>query len=250
MTLKRLAAIALLSGILTAYGTPGEASLITWDFRSGSSTPYTVLNSGSYGNIYTFTVDSITVTVTAWGLTGSSGTTFQTAQVARTASGLGGCNRGEGQNCTSNPRLDNVGQLEFLLFKFSSPVNGIQIVLDPAGTFDRDVSYWVGNMTAASLAGGLSQLGGLGFGSRQDVPSAGPPANSPLTLSLTSGDVTSVLFGAQAPSLTTGTELDRFFVKSLTMDPPVATPEPGTLLLLGSGLVGVAAFGRRLRKRG
>ena len=29
-----------------------------------------------------------------------------------------------------------------------------------------------------------------------------------------------------------------------------AVPEPGTLLLLGSGLIGVAAFGQRLRKRG
>lgn len=33
-------------------------------------------------------------------------------------------------------------------------------------------------------------------------------------------------------------------------DPPASVPEPGTLLLLGSGLIGIGAFGRRLRKRG
>jgi len=80
--------------------------------------------------------------------------------------------------------------------------------------------------------------------------------SSALTLSLTGDSVISLLFGTQAALTTCSTgssnDCDRFYVKSLIDDgpPSVATPEPGTLFLLGSGLVGVAAFGRRLRKRG
>jgi len=249
MTIKRLAAIAVLGGFLLAHPTQGEASLITWDFTSPPST-----SSGSgYGNNYGFTVDGITVSVSGWGLTGNSMTTFQAAQVLSTAYGLGSCNQGEGVNCTGDPRLDNVGQREFLLFQFSAPVDLKQIVIDPKDTFDRDVSYWVGNYQTGGLAGvGLLGLSGLGFGDQQNV--SNNTASSALTLSLTGNSVTSLLFGAQAAltTCTTGStnNCDRFYIRSLTDDAPVATPEPGTLFLLGSGLVGAAAFGRRLRKRG
>ena len=262
MTLKRLAAIALLSGILTAWGTPGEASLITWDFTMGSSTPSTSFGSG-YTLGYTFTDpgSGIAVTATAWGLTGNGLTTFQTAQVARTAYGLGSCNRGDG-TCTGDVRrVDNVGQLDFILFQFSTPVDLKGIVIDPGGIpFDLDASYWVGN-TANNLRDllpgkGLSGLPGptgLGFGTQQNVPWLNSPTSSPLTLSLTGDSVTSLLFGTRAALTTCSTgsssNCDRFYIKSL-IDDATQVPEPGTLLLLGSGLVGVAAFGRRLRKRG
>ena len=249
MNIERLAAIAVLGGFLLAHPTQGDASLITWDFTSPPST-----SSGSgYGNNYGFTVDGITVSVSGWGLTGNSMTTFQAAQVLSTAYGLGSCNQGEGVNCTGDPRLDNVGQREFLLFQFSAPVDLKQIVIDPKDTFDRDVSYWVGNYQTGGLAGvGLLGLSGLGFGDQQNV--SNNTASSALTLSLTGNSVTSLLFGAQAAltTCTTGStnNCDRFYIRSLTDDAPVATPEPGTLFLLGSGLVGAAAFGRRLRKRG
>jgi hypothetical protein len=240
-----------------AYPTPGEASLITWDFALGSTTPSTSFGSG-YTLGYTFTDpgSGISVTATAWGLTGNGLTTFQTAQVARTAYGLGSCNTGDG-TCTGNvQRVDNVGQLDFILFQFSAPVDLKGIVIDPGGTsFDRDASYWVGN-TADNLRNilpgkGLLGLSGLGFGNQQNVSNSA--GSSALTLFLAGDSVTSLLFGTQAALTTCSTgssnNCDRFYIKSL-IDDAVQTPEPGTLFLLGSGLVGVAAFGRRLRKRG
>jgi len=249
MRIWRRVGLCLGMVLLSQFGlaAPTHAVSVTWDFYSGSSTPSTSSGTG-YGNVHTFTADGIMVTVTAWGLTGSSGTTFQTAAVARTASGLGSCNRGEGASCTGNSqRVDDNSQLEFLLFQFSSPVALKQIVLDPGGTsFDRDVSYWVGNLSGSLNGLGLSGLAGLGFGSRQDVlNSAG---SSALTLSLTGSDVTSLLFGARAALSPSTAEDDRFYIRSLTDDSPVAAPEAGTLLLVGSGLVGLAAgkFGRRV----
>jgi len=251
MNIKRLAAIALLSGVLTAYGTPGEASLITWDFTSTPST-------SSGGSLY-FTVSGVTVTVSAWGLTGNNYTTFETAQaILNTTYGLGSCNTGDGcaaGNTTGAvTRVDNIGQRDFILFQASAPVDWKSIVIDPGGaSYDRDVSYWVGNLNGGLAGKQLSDLSTiLGFGSVINVPNS--TGSSALAPSLTGNSVTSLLIGTYAGA-TTGSFTagdDRFYIKSLTDDAlaPVATPEPGTLLLLGSGLVGVAAFGRRLRKRG
>ena len=181
-------------------------------------------------------------------LTGSSGTTFQTAAVARTVYGLGSCNQGEGAACTGNSqRVDNNSQLEFLLFQFSAPVDVKQILLDPGGaSFDRDVSYWVGNMTGSLTGIGLAGLAGLGFGSQLTVSNSA--ASSTLTLSLTGNSVTSLLFGARAALSPSTAEDDRFFIRSLT-DDVASVPEPGTLLLLGVGLLAIGLGSRRRLSR-
>jgi hypothetical protein len=47
-------------------------------------------------------------------------------------------------------------------------------------------------------------------------------------------------------SLEDGTPLDLFADYSATITPGTSVPEPGTLLLLGSGIVGLLLFGRKL----
>jgi len=65
--IKRFALIALRRGIVTVYGTTSEASLITWDFALGSSTPSTSFGSG-YTLGYTFTDPGSGITVDRHGL--------------------------------------------------------------------------------------------------------------------------------------------------------------------------------------
>jgi hypothetical protein len=256
MTIRRLAAIAMICGLLTAYHTPSEALEITWDFASAYSSTF----GSNYTTGYTFVSGGVTVTVTGWAAING---TFQQAAVARN-NGLGGCNSGDGAaNCTGDlQRLDNIGQLDFILFQFNTPVDLKAITFDPGtstSTLDRDVSYWSGNLTG-SLAGQLLpqstlDLSGVGFGSVTNVSNSACAANSatgcPLTLSLTGTSVTALLFGTYAGTSTGNFTAgdDRFYVRSLT-DDYAAVPEPGTLFLLGSGLVGVAAFRRRHQKRG
>jgi hypothetical protein len=246
----------MVCGLLTAFHTPSEALEITWDFASAYSSTF----GSNYTTGYTFVSGGVTLTVTGWAAING---TFQQAAVARN-NGLGTCNSGDGAaSCAGDlQRVDNVGQLDFILFHFSTPVDIKSITIDPGtstSTLDRDVSYWAGNLTG-SLAGQLlSQstldLSGVGFGSVTNVSNSACAANSatgcPQTLPLTITSVTDLLFGTYAGTSTgnfTAAD-DRFYVKSLT-DNYAEVPEPGTLFVLGSALVGVAAVRRHRQKRG
>lgn len=221
-----------------------DAALITYDFTSGSATASTNTGSG-YGNVRTFTAGGVTVTVTAWSLTGSS-STFESAQLGRFSTGLGTCNRSEGRNCGSpSHQVDNSGADDFVLFQFDAAVDPLSIRIDPWGNFDRDVSYWVGTVSLGlDLTGdALSSLAGLGFGARID--STATASDNPRDVAINNGGlVNTILFGASSGI---GDQDDYFKIKALKVDyapppPPGRVPEPGTLALF---VVAIASLGMR-----
>src|SRR5580698_3455435 len=87
-----------------------QATSLSLDFTSSGGVD-TGDNGGAFGNVRTYTNDGVTVTVTAWGLTGHSDTTFQTANLGQytgTNLGLGICNQNENKNCGSpTHQVDN-----------------------------------------------------------------------------------------------------------------------------------------------
>lgn len=234
----KAAAFAAALTASAAVATPSHA--IVFDFASGSGqqTATTPADANGVGNTRTFTVGTYSVTVSAWALSGA-GSTFEAANLGRYSTGLGVCGRTELPNC-GNPahQADNDGPDEYILFLFNKPVDPTIVRIDPYGTYDRDVSYWTGNVGVVSLAGlTTGGLGGLGFGSRTDNDSTA--SDSPRDVPITSGFVNGMLFG---PKLSQGD--DRFKLKSMTVTP---APEPAALAIFGAGLLGLFATARRRR---
>ena len=217
---------------LGATAAPGQAATIAFDL-TGSS------NNGTLGNVRTFSNGGVTVTATAWSYLSD----FEVAALGIYGSGLGVCNSGEYPGCTSpNHEVDNSGRTDFVLFQFNTPVDPLSVGITTTSNDDLDVSYWVGNLTLPADrldSETYATLSALGFGSRFD--NNGSPTSR--TVTLTSGLVNGLLFGAKV-----GDSNDAFKISTLTVDRPPdqqTVPEPASLLLLGTGLVGMLQRARR-----
>jgi hypothetical protein len=240
----------LIPSVLFSFITSvAAADPVTFSF-TGSQGEAT--GTGSYGNTRTFTAGGVTMSATAWGYTyGSSDTRFETAALGRWSTGLGSCNRSEGtgSNCSSpqEHQVDNVGADDWVLFVFSAPVDITSVRIDPYGNYDRDVSYWTGNVTGPLNLTGVSYAGlsALGFGSRVDSSASASDAPRDVAIPPVGTFVNALLFGGQLNS-----DQDDFFkITSLSVNTRtnVPVPEPSTLILLCGGLAMVLARGRTSR---
>ncbi len=213
---------------LTLTGMVGSAEAISWNL-TGSG------NQGWIGNERIFRVDDITVTATAWSYYNGS---FREARLGRWSTGLGICNHRE--SCGSPVhQVDNTGLNEYVLFQFSTAVDPLTVRIDPAGTYDRDVSYWTGIVTLPAdrlLGETYGSLGSFGFSGRVDDD--GTRDYRPRDVFINNSDpVTALLFGAKYYGGGDGAD----------SGDPVQVPEPSSVWLLGLGLLALSWMAKRSR---
>lgn len=132
---------------------------------------------------------------------------------------------------------DEIEGIERLRIGFSTPVNIVSVLI--TDLFNE----------GGYLERGFYQLNGTGSWIQfTALPGQTPStSNGELTVLLDpSIAVSSILF--RAPGRLPGNQGHEFSVAAIVTDPPNAVPVPGAVWLLGSGLVGLVAIRRRMKK--
>ncbi len=241
--------IATLMAVAAMCASSSALATTIWSFGINGSAS---TNSGStYGNVRTFTEGGETVAVTAWSDTGSPPPdSLQVAYLGQYSTGLGVCNTAEAAMagslgaCASDggvrDQVDNVGNQDLVLFVFDTPRVFESVSIDPYGEFDRDVSFWIGNVSLPVALSGLTfaDLAALGFGAQQD--SFNGIGGDPLSISLGNVVGNALLVGALVPP---NGDNDKFKIHELATS---AVPLPATIWLF---LAGFGMLLGRLRRR-
>ena len=225
---------------LIALTTSVFAQSLSWD-TTGSN------DSGDFGNALVFNDSGRELAITSWGHTrGDFDDAFEAARGSLYSIGMGVSNAEEGTG-TNDHQMDNSGGDDWMLFYFDGPVEDVKIVVDPYGTWDRDVTYYTARLDGPVNLTGLSysDLASLGFDSRRDSLGSVGSAARQVSIQNVSGGFNAILFGAWQGE-PTADSIDRFKISSVSASPidPVTVPEPSSALL---GVIGGLALLRRRR---
>ncbi len=190
------------------------------------------------------------LTVTAHSNTGA-GSIFAPAAISSSGNGVGVCSSVEfgGGDCfSSERRLDNIGNVDALMFAFDQLVNPAQITLRVLVNIDYDYQYlWGGSSGPDGFT--IAQLVGvLGYTSSGNITVSAPGADGLVDITLDVPIQTQRLVFMSSSSSTPNS--DGMFIKQIEINFNPSSrenvPEPATYGLIAATLAGLALYRRNV----